>query len=524
MMNRVTARAWMYLAVAVLLILSAAPISVYADGTCTTSMNMQPQHASMTSTGGIVNQFVALINSKLTDMMKNLYQEFIDDPGYQRAYWAAVLFSFTVYGIMIMFNMASTKPLDVFMRIVKLSILSMFLNPALGWDFFFNYAVAFFWGTMNQLLAIFNSIALGSPITNSPVGQISTAPLAALNATLQIIFSVKFFVMFIATIFTSIMGLAYAILIAFAVINIMRSIVGAVATYFKCMIALTFLLGLAPIFIPLVLFAETKKIFQGWLNQVLSFTLQPIMLFAFISFFMVMIGTTLMRIMGYRDFCWVASDIVQGGPQAAREWAPMTPNAAGVADVMKGTWENWITFFTPPVDTMDVVMLLVLSDLAWRYSKYVSEISRDFTGGVLDMTVTGGALRNVGSSKLVQDKTEEVLNAQASAAQNAFDGNTGGGRAEAFSNLMNKRANFANLSQLVSGGNGGAGGANMPPPAQPAQPSAPAGATPPAPPSIPRPNTVNPPPAPAGKSGSPSGATPPNSPKNPKTDKGKKDS
>jgi type IV secretory pathway VirB6-like protein len=471
------------------------PFELFAQA-CTTAQNMQPQHATPSSTGGIVNQLSAMVSGKLTLLMQNMYETIIKDSGYQGAYYAAVLLSFTIYGVMILFNLASTKPIEIFKRLVKLSILAMFLNPATGWVFFQEYFVSFFWGMMNELLAVFNSIAIGSPVTAAPAGQISTAPLGLLNAALQIIFSMKFVIMIITCIFTSSYGLAYAILIMLAVMNIMRCIVGAVATYFKSMIALTFLFGLAPIFIPLVLFAETRKIFQGWLNQVINLTLQPIMLFAFISFFMVMIGTTLMRMMGYADFCWVASDLIQGAPQSARMWAPVTPGASGIPQLLVNTWDNLSGFFRPSVRPLDVVMLLVLSDLAWRYSKYISEIAKDFTGGALNLAVTGGDMRNTGAGKLVQDNSEKVLNAQMETAQEDFGSKTddekkqilGGGRMEAFSKLVTNRATFANYKQLVTGKSPD----SNTPPAPNGDGSSP---NPTNPPSVPRPNTTQPPPA-----------------------------
>ena len=56
------------------------------------------------------------------------------------------------------------------------------------------------------------------------------------------------------------------------------------------LIAVTFLLTLSPIILPLVLFPATERMFQKWRGQLISYTLQPMVMTVFISMMFLMLG------------------------------------------------------------------------------------------------------------------------------------------------------------------------------------------------------------------------------------------
>lgn len=72
-------------------------------------------------------------------------------------------------------------------------------------------------------------------------------------------------------------------LLAFVILFI--SIAGSMLHhYLLSLIFLTITLYLGPLFIPMVLFKQTKSYFEGWLKLAISFTLQPMILFTFMAF------------------------------------------------------------------------------------------------------------------------------------------------------------------------------------------------------------------------------------------------
>lgn len=50
------------------------------------------------------------------------------------------------------------------------------------------------------------------------------------------------------------------------------------------LVALSVIIILSPLFIPMVLFQHTKGYFDGWIRELITYSLYPVMLFAFLSF------------------------------------------------------------------------------------------------------------------------------------------------------------------------------------------------------------------------------------------------
>ena len=70
--------------------------------------------------------------------------------------------------------------------------------------------------------------------------------------------------------------------ILFFVLFLMFTIT-AVQSWVISILALTILIFLSPVFIPMSLFSQTKKFFEEWLSELISFVVYPVILFAFLG-------------------------------------------------------------------------------------------------------------------------------------------------------------------------------------------------------------------------------------------------
>ncbi|MCC7259896.1 MAG: type IV secretion system protein [Alphaproteobacteria bacterium] len=77
--------------------------------------------------------------------------------------------------------------------------------------------------------------------------------------------------------------------------TLLFSVFRAVFVYIASMIGITFLLALAPIFVPMVLIKGTTKYFEKWLGHMISYLLQPIFLFGFLSLALAAINLTVLE-------------------------------------------------------------------------------------------------------------------------------------------------------------------------------------------------------------------------------------
>ena len=82
---------------------------------------------------------------------------------------------------------------------------------------------------------------------------------------------------------TSITGLMLGILGFIFMWGLITMIIKALMTYIIGYIGIAFMMIISPLFIPLMLFRETKQYFDKWVKLVLSFALQPVLILLFVS-------------------------------------------------------------------------------------------------------------------------------------------------------------------------------------------------------------------------------------------------
>jgi type IV secretory pathway VirB6-like protein len=69
--------------------------------------------------------------------------------------------------------------------------------------------------------------------------------------------------------------------------SFVMAMIKALHTYLASILAISFILLLAPLFFPLLLFKKTRQYFDKWYRMLGSFILQPVILFAFLSMMMI---------------------------------------------------------------------------------------------------------------------------------------------------------------------------------------------------------------------------------------------
>ncbi len=74
-----------------------------------------------------------------------------------------------------------------------------------------------------------------------------------------------------------------AICVAYFIFMLLLVIIWVVHLFILSLIALTIVMIFAPVFVPMVLFQATKGFFDGWLKELMAFSIYPIILFAFLS-------------------------------------------------------------------------------------------------------------------------------------------------------------------------------------------------------------------------------------------------
>jgi len=93
------------------------------------------------------------------------------------------------------------------------------------------------------------------------------------------------FLLIIAAFFTGGIGITISMSVFIIAFTLISVTIRAMHIFISSAIAMIIYIFISPIIIPLILFERTKTIFDAWLNHLISFSLSPIVLFAYLAIF-----------------------------------------------------------------------------------------------------------------------------------------------------------------------------------------------------------------------------------------------
>jgi type IV secretory pathway VirB6-like protein len=93
--------------------------------------------------------------------------------------------------------------------------------------------------------------------------------------------------------FTGAVGIYFALSVMFFGIFFIAATIRALHIFLSSALSIIIFVFVSPIIIPLLLFTRTKGIFDSWLKELISFCLQPMILFAYIAIFVTVLDRSL---------------------------------------------------------------------------------------------------------------------------------------------------------------------------------------------------------------------------------------
>lgn len=341
---------------------------------------------------GILTQIVDYIKEIIMQATQELFQGVVSHPSFINALNAAFALFVTVFGVLFLFGIVPLSLGQASVRMFKMGVILSVVNVGAGWGFFSDTVVRFFNDGTDELISALIGIATGqqAPVSYSQAG--SPQPFTQLEGVVQKVLSSKMMVGVIGSALTGPSGMMMGGLMTIGIIMFVQCIIKALKIYCLSLIAKALLFGLAPIFFGFMLFERTKNMFMGWVNQVVNFSLQPLLMFAFISFFIVLLESAADNILGVA-WCWTPTDVKVGSPVPTNWWRAkdygMTDwTALGASNALKsqGTSEDF------PVSVIDVLTFLILAHLAYRFSDVVQSIATEIASSTLILDKIKGGM------------------------------------------------------------------------------------------------------------------------------------
>lgn len=355
-----------------------------ADDTCISDLKKKREEAGENSSDGLITQIIDYIKEVVNDTSEVLFTGIISNSGFLDAVNAAFALSIAFFGAAFMFGIVPLTFSQALIRGLKIAFIMAIISGG-GWTFFSDYAVKFFNDGTDEIIDAVIGIATGDTSQSvSASGQ--PQPFKKLEEVAGDALSPEMMISAMTAMTTGPMALAMGGMMGVGIMAFIQMLVRAVRVYVISLVAKALLFGLAPIFISFMLFERTKNIFQGWINQLVNYSLQPILLFAFLSFFVVLIESTVENILEV-DVCWTAVQFTEGSTTQNMFWRFVDENGKpsdnftweGLASCIKSGGEC-LSF---PISPLDILTFLILSHLAYRFSDVVVHIATEISSSTL---------------------------------------------------------------------------------------------------------------------------------------------
>ncbi len=379
----------------------AAPATATEDDAYCTKNAQNQVDAENKETPGILSEIYIFIKDVVGVATQKLFSAFTSNDAYQNAvYWTMVLMV-VFFGIGFTIGIVQVSFQQVLIRLIKMAIIFAVISPT-GWTFFSDTVVKFFMDGTDELVKGVIEIGMGDGTLLPP----DATPFYRLDKMANFMIQPDTLVTLLGTIFS---GGPYSMmmggLMVIATWGFVSMLINALQTYAVTFVGRSLLLGVAPIFIVFLLFDKTKQMFTSWLNALLSMSLQPILLFTFLSFFIVLIESSAKDMMS-SELCWTEFSGVQGTTNKLSFWRFKDP---GTGELMTSpmTWEGSLQCLIEgkgkdgaacqefPINIIDILSFLILVYIAQRFGgkggvidRIANELSNTFisldAGGKMD--------------------------------------------------------------------------------------------------------------------------------------------
>lgn len=384
------------------------------DGsTTTTTYNADGTvRSTETSQGGLLTAIYDNIKGIVNDSTERLYQSFIDNSAYQSAVFGAVTLMIIIFGVGFVIGVIQPSFGQVLVRLIKIGIIVALISPG-GWDFFSGYMVTFFNDGTDSLVKSVMGIGTGVPV------PAEASPFWTFDRLANFLIQPDTIIAIMGATFAGgPYGMMMGGLMTFAFMGFIGLLITALRIYAVSYVARSLLLGLAPVFFVFLLFEKTKQLFMTWLNALLSLMLQPILLFTFLSFFMILIESASKDMLN-TEFCWTEYRNEEGTTNKRAFWRPAPPDQCGVPQpvVAEMTWEGTFDCIVRgqeadgspckefPMNIIDILSFLILVYLAQRFARVIERIANELantyialdTGGRFDQFMSSNRREVAGS-------------------------------------------------------------------------------------------------------------------------------
>lgn len=338
-----------------------------------------------------INWLVGGLRTSLEDAREDVFNAILTTQT-QRILRAMLALYIIIYGIMFMYGMIEHTQMDFLIRVIKIGIIIQLVSPG-SFEFFYeNLLGAFTEGSSYLIHVMSNAYSASADATAWSTDQ--EIEWTFLDQTFSQLFSESTWIKLAGLIFAFPIGWLYFLLIVYIMGLYIVSVAWVILAYLLALVAISLLVAVAPIFIAFILFEKTSELFKQWLNQLLSYALQPVILVALLVIFNFFIVAGLLRVLNFSS-CWeclwnidLGFDLCLWSFYIATEWSA----------------DNPITSL--PVTIISILILWIFVKMLPKLITYAEKTAKQLSSAASTLSLTGAAK---GMGHTVQQKAKATV-------------------------------------------------------------------------------------------------------------------
>jgi type IV secretory pathway VirB6-like protein len=237
---------------------------------------------------GIMTWIVDRVTDVITDSTQNIFETISEDPEFLDILNVMVTLTIMFYALSIMLGITQASGYAALVFFIKIMLVWTF---ATNWDEFQYYVVelfeAFVYDSVSFAANTFHDYQGWKDVYGGGTAPNPTDPtvFSEMDKLLSVFWDFTMVKVIMTFMFTGLTGFFWGLMLLMFMILYLMAVIMAVKTYLFALIARHILYALGPIFISFALFNQTKSLFDGYIEQLINFSLQPVLLFIFLGLF-----------------------------------------------------------------------------------------------------------------------------------------------------------------------------------------------------------------------------------------------
>lgn len=330
---------------------------------------------------------------------ERVYRAIISDTRYKAIVTMCITVMFTFYGVGFLMGVSELNHSEIVNRIIKIGLIYLFIGET-GWDWFNKIVVQFFKDSTDYLAFMMASAFDDSPNLAAAIKSEDYYDKGVLFSSVDQVFSLFFsdvvWKKIQALLFASIFGWLYMIIMIGAFMIYILAVANAVFLYLVAQVFISILFTLGPIFFIFTLFSQTKDMFDNWLKQLITFSLQQIFLLTTLAFFNMLMYEVIKLSLGYKicwDEVWSINIMVHVSLLSAWTIASLPPRTNAQSSVGNiGNPDGIPSLFS-------ILFIWVIASLMNKFITFMTDVAATIGGG-LKASEMGAGLKAAAVGKL----------------------------------------------------------------------------------------------------------------------------